>query len=139
MAAPNPPLPDINLLGIGSGLETPQPFVRNPFTDTDIYRIDIDFSEEGAPRCSHEHLRYIINHNSSSEWSLAHLREVHIEGEYFLGDLSLVEQTFDKLENLMKVVWDCSGPISIPIIRALEKIVRYANYTILFPTVPLMK
>jgi hypothetical protein len=115
------PISDIKLMDRGSDIESTSSSVRNPYTDPNIYRVYIDFSDERAAWSSDQYLNYIIGHNGSSEWSLTHLREFHIEGVHSLGNISLVEQAFGKFENLTTVVWDYEVAISLPIIRLLEE------------------
>jgi hypothetical protein len=83
--------------------------------------LDIDLSYDVGEMEMHPSLEDLKRDDGNSLVRLAQIREVHIEGYYNLGNVSLLERVFDKLENLTKVVWDYGDTISAPIIRSLER------------------
>lgn len=119
----NHPLTDSELIETEHepNVKCPQAAVGDSNGDLSLYVLEIDFAHEEVEKSSHIHLKDLVASDSNfSRWCLSHIREVHVGGEHFLGNLSLVEQVFDKLTNLTKVIWDYERQLSIQFIRSLE-------------------
>ncbi|RDL42313.1 uncharacterized protein BP5553_02292 [Venustampulla echinocandica] len=109
-------------IGYDPSFEGPLPYFGDPYADPSVYLLDIALTTSGDANKSHVYLKYLTGSDpNNSQISRRNIREVRIRGSPEIGDLSLVENVFSKLERLDRVYWEYPDGIPASILQSIEK------------------